>query len=136
MICSFFVLAQNQKPHMIKAKIGKLFSDTQVRNLMVYGVGQGVNLISPLLVIPYVVSVCGEEGFGKISIGFSMAFILIVLVDFGSYINGVKEVAINRENPRQLESVFVTTYAAKLVLLLFVTAVSLIIIFLRAVFLP
>jgi O-antigen/teichoic acid export membrane protein len=85
----------------------------QFSNLVIYGFGQGFNLITPLLVIPYIVSVCGEEGYGKIGVGMAIAFFLMVLVDYGSEIVGVKEVAINRDNKEKLESIFITTYTTK-----------------------
>ncbi|RKS01091.1 MULTISPECIES: oligosaccharide flippase family protein [unclassified Flavobacterium] len=87
-------------------------------NLITYGFGQGFNLITPLLVIPYIVSICGEEGYGKIGVGMALAFFIMVFVDYGSEIVGVKEVAINRENQPELERIFVVTYLTKLILLI------------------
>jgi len=102
---------------MVKKIILNLKNQKQFSNLIVYGFGQGFNLITPLLVIPYIVSICGEEGFGKIGVGMALAFFIMVFVDYGSEIVGVKEVAVNRENHNKLESIFITTYTAKLVLL-------------------
>lgn len=82
-----------------------------------YGFGQAFNLITPILVIPYIVSICGETGYGKIGVGMAIAFFLMVFVDYGTEIIGVKEVAINRENHQKLESIFTTTYSAKALLL-------------------
>lgn len=90
----------------------------KIYNLAVYGFGQAVNLISPLLIIPYIVSVCGEAGLGKTGVGFSFALISIVLVDYGSYINGTKEISINKNSREVLEEKFTTIYLAKFILLL------------------
>ncbi len=98
---------------MSKNQNNKIKDQKQFINLIVYGIGQGFNLITPLLVIPYIVSICGEEGYGKIGVGMAIAFFLMVLVDYGSEIIGVKEVAINRENKEKLESIFITTYITK-----------------------
>lgn len=87
-------------------------------NLFIYGLGQGFNLITPLLVVPYIVSICGVENYGKASIGMAIYFFLMVFIDYGSDIIGVKEVAVNRENPSELEKTFITTFAAKLILLM------------------
>jgi O-antigen/teichoic acid export membrane protein len=110
-------------------KITSLTKTKQFKDFIIYGFGQAVNLISPLLVIPYIVSVCGEEGLGKIGVGFSFALIAIVLVDYGSYINGTKEVSINRLEKKILEEKFTTIYLSKLILLLAVVAFCSIIIF-------
>lgn len=90
----------------------------KIYNFTIYGFGQAVNLISPLLVMPYIVSVCGESGLGKTGVGFSFALIAIVLVDAGSYINGTKEIAIHNADKDALEEKFNTIYLAKLLLLL------------------
>lgn len=105
---------------MLKQKIADKLKSQQLKNFIIYGFGQAVNLISPLLVIPYIVLVCGEEGLGKSGVGVSLALIAIVLVDYGSYINGTKEVAINHKNRSVLEEKFITIYLSKLILLLLV----------------
>ncbi len=112
---------------MIKLK--SAFLNKQFQNLTIYGFGQAFNLITPLLVIPYIVSICGETGYGKIGVGMAIAFFLMVLVDYGAEIIGVKDVSVNRENKKTLESIFTTTYTAKALLLLIVTLVFTLIIF-------
>jgi O-antigen/teichoic acid export membrane protein len=91
----------------------KILLHQQFHKLSVYGFGQLFNLVTPLLVVPYIVSVCGEENFGKTSVGMAIAFFLIVFVDFGSDIVGVKEVSVNRDNPDVLNKIFTTTYVVK-----------------------
>lgn len=102
---------------MIKRGITYFKKQKQFHNLSMYGFGQAFNLITPILVIPYIVSICGETGYGKIGVGMAIAFFLMVFVDYGTEIIGVKEVAINRENHQKLESIFTTTYSAKALLL-------------------
>lgn len=106
----------------------KFITKDKIYNLTIYGFGQAVNLISPLLVIPYIVYVCGEEGLGKTGVGFSFALIAIVLVDYGSYINGTKEVSINNNDRTILEEKFTSIYLSKLLLLITVLSFCAIII--------
>ncbi len=108
---------------MIK-NILSLLQTKQNTNLIIYGIGQGFNLITPLLVVPYIVSICGVENYGKTSIAMAISFFLMVFIDYGSDIIGVKEVAVNRENQTQLEKTFITTFSAKLILLLLVLSIS------------
>jgi len=117
------------KAIMLKEKIANKLKSQQIKNFIIYGFGQAVNLISPLLVIPYIVFVCGEEGLGKAGVGVSFAFIAIVLVDYGSYINGTKEISINHHKRTVLEEKFTTIYLAKLILLLLVLLVCCLVIF-------
>lgn len=114
---------------MLKHKILNRIRNQQFKDFIVYGFGQAVNLISPLLVMPYIVFICGEEGLGKVGVGFSFALIAIVLVDYGSYINGTKSISINTSNPIVLEEKFTTIYFAKFILLLIVLLVCCLLIF-------
>ena len=54
----------------------------------------------------------------------AICFFLMVFIDYGSDIIGVKDVAVNRENPAQLEKIFITTFSAKFILLLIVLLVA------------
>ena len=76
---------------MFKSKYINVLQNNRIKNFVIYGIGQVVNLVSPLLVMPYLVAICEKEGLGKIGVGFSFALIFIVLVDFGSYINGTEQ---------------------------------------------
>lgn len=109
---------------MFKGKITALLKNKQRTNLFIYGFGQGFNLITPLLVIPYIISVCGIENYGKISIAMAVSFFIMVFIDYGSDIIGVKAVAVNRENEMQLEKIFITTFGSKFVLLLLILILS------------
>lgn len=95
----------------------KIFAKHQ--NLLIYAFGQFINVISPLIVVPYLVITCGEENLGKIGVGFSIALILIVLVDLGSYINGTKDIALNQENNAFIKETTVTIFLSKLIVFLF-----------------
>ncbi len=100
-----------------------------IKNLSIYSLGQAINIISPLLITPYLIATCGLEKFGVIAIGQSLAYILIVLVDYSSYIKGVKDISINRENNSKLEQICTTIYFSKLVLLLIVFLIILLLVF-------
>jgi len=102
----------------------KILFHQQFQKLSIYGFGQLFNLVTPLLVVPYIVSVCGEENFGKTAVGMAIAFFLIVFIDFGSDIIGVREVAVNRDNPELLNKIFTTTYVVKGIILLLVLTVA------------
>ena len=108
---------------MIERGIHFLNKRPQFKNLSIYGIGQVFNLVTPLLIAPYLVSVCGIEGFGKIGTGFAWAFFLIVFVDYGSDIIGVREVSINRNDLGSLKKIFVSTYLTKFLMLLSVLGI-------------
>ena len=91
---------------MLLKHIQNTYSSATLRKFFIYGIGQLFNVVSPLLIIPHVVSVCGEKGLGKVGVGFSIAFILIVVIDFSSYINGVRDISQNKlEKDTQKEQI-------------------------------
>jgi O-antigen/teichoic acid export membrane protein len=90
-----------------------ILHNQKLKNFFVYGIGQAVNIVSPLLITPYIVFACGIDKLGLIAIGQSLAYILCVIIDYSSYIIGVREISINRSNPKVLEKIFVTHYASK-----------------------
>lgn len=101
-----------------------LFKNKQFHKLSVYGFGQLFNLVTPLIVVPYIVNICGEENFGKTAVGMAIAFFLIVFVDYGSDIIGVREISINRNNHSNTEKIFLTTYAVKFIILIVVLLIA------------
>lgn len=95
----------------------KIKSAKQFSNLIIYGFGQGFSLIVPLLIMPYIVGLCGIDGQGKISISLGIAYFLIVIIDYGVDIVGVKEISVNRDDAEKLKSIISTAYCARFLLL-------------------
>lgn len=91
-----------------------------IKNLSIYGFGQLFNLVTPLLVVPYIIAICGEENFGKTAIAMAISFFLIVFVDYGSDLIGTKEIALHRNNNIKLNQIFCTTLGVKFIMLLLV----------------
>ncbi|WP_396156327.1 oligosaccharide flippase family protein [Flavobacterium sp.] len=102
---------------MLKEKIVSKLKSQKFKNFIIYSFGQAVNILSPLLITPYLIFVCGLDKLGIIAMGQSLAYILIVIVDYSSYVIGVKEISINRNDKQRLEELFKTIYFAKLFLL-------------------
>jgi len=109
--------------------IKKVLKNKRFLNFFIYGFGQGINLVSPLLVAPYIMSVCGEDGFAKVGIGFSMALFLILIVDYSFEIKGPKEVSENRDNLPKLQEIANTTFFSKFLLFIVVFLCTCILIF-------
>ena len=106
-----------------------IFNKKKIKDFFIYGLGQAINLVSPFLVMPFLIYTCGQENYGKIGVGFALALILNSIVDYGSYINGVKEISINRTDQSILELKFNAIYLSKLILVLIVLFLATILIF-------
>ena len=66
---------------MLKSSIEFIKSQKQLNKFVTYGIGQAFNLVTPILVVPYIVSICNEEGYGKIGVGLAISFFLMVFID-------------------------------------------------------
>jgi len=101
-----------------------IFNKKRIKDFLIYGFGQAINLIAPLFIMPFIIYRCGQDGFGQIGVGFSMALILSGIVDYGSYINGVKEISINRDEKEVLEKKIKAIYLSKFILLAIVLSIA------------
>lgn len=107
-----------------------IFNKKKITDFIIYGFGQVINLVSPLLVMPFLILRCGEDGLGRVGVGFSFALIVNGIIDYGSYITGVKDISINRDNPTILENKVKAIYLSKFFLLLIaIVCISLLVFF-------
>lgn len=90
--------------------------DRKTRNFVIYGIGQVFNLLSPLVLAPFIVMVCKEAGLGKIGLGFAMSLFLILIVDYAFDIKGTKIAAENRDRPEILQKLLSTAIFTKIFL--------------------
>ena len=107
-----------------------IFNKKKITDFIIYGFGQVINLVSPLLVMPFLILRCGEDGLGRVGVGFSFALIVNGIIDYGSYITGVKDISINRDNAAVLENKAKAIYLSKFFLLLIaIVCISLLVFF-------
>ncbi len=109
---------------MIKKGLLYLKSNAQLRNFGVYGIGQFFNLVTPLIVAPYVISVCGISGYGKASLAMALMFFLMVFIDYGADLTGVKNISVARNDRKVLERVFTVAIASRALMFALVSGVA------------
>ncbi|MEY4977758.1 MAG: hypothetical protein RLZZ352_28 [Pseudomonadota bacterium] len=95
-----------------------------LKNYFVYGSGQIINLITPLLVAPKLIAVTGIDNFGKVGVATAVFSILLVFVDFGSLLLGVKNLSINKQNPEKIRQQLSETYAFRCFVILVLLSCS------------
>ena len=98
-------------------RLSELVNENKV-NFIIYGIGQAFNLVSPIIIAPYIISVCGIDSFGKVGLGFALSLFLILIVDYAFDIKGTQKVAENRHNTKILQSLLFETLYTKGVLML------------------
>jgi polysaccharide transporter, PST family len=95
-------------------------SDSSARlrgNIASLFVLHGANYVLPLITVPYLVRVLGPENFGRIA--FVQAFIqyFVVLTDYGFNLSATRAVALVRDDPAKLSSLFSAVMIVKAALM-------------------
>jgi O-antigen/teichoic acid export membrane protein len=90
------------------------------------------NFIFPLLLSPIIISRCGVEGFGVITLFQSVMLFISSITDYGFNINATREVTINHKTPFFANRYFFVVSQAKTILLIIAIILSIVI----YVFLP
>ena len=99
------------------------------KNFIFYGTGQAFNLLSPLLIVPYVISVCGIANFGKTGLSFGLSLFLILIVDYAFDIKGTKLVSESRNNIKGIQQTLFTIIYTKVILVCIAFFILLILIY-------
>ena len=85
-------------------------------NFAALSIVQGANFLIPILVIPYVITKVGADGFGEISVAQVIIMFFTTIADYGFNLTATRDVSINRNNPTKLSQVFFTVFLVRLVL--------------------
>lgn len=98
--------------------------NSKLKTLSIYLFGQGFNLLIPILVAPYLLSKCGAVNYGKIGVGLAVAFFLLVFIDYGTDILGVKYISVNRSNNEIIANYYRKIFVSKIFLAFAVILIS------------
>lgn len=91
---------------------------------------QGFDKLIPLVIVPYLMITVGAEAYGFIGFSYAVVGYLVLLINFGFGLSSTKKIAIAYNDRIKLSSIFISTLAAKILLLLIGTPVLFIIILL------
>lgn len=80
---------------------------------------QGINMLLPLITLPYLVRVLGVENFGLVNFALSIIMYFNVLVSFGFELSATREVSIHRDDKKRISEIFSTVMVLKSGLLVF-----------------
>ena len=89
-----------------------------IKNAAWMTVFQAANYIIPILLIPYVSRILGVDSFGKVTYMQTIAQYATIFINFGFEYTSTRAIAVNRDNPDKLRSIFWGTIYAKLLLTL------------------
>lgn len=89
-------------------------------DFLTYISGQGVNLITPLIITPYILHTCGAVGLGKNAVAFSIAMFLVLIIDYAFDMKLIRDIAAAKDLAAK-SKIINHMLSTKLVLLLFLT---------------
>lgn len=81
-------------------------SKSLLSNVIFSGIIQATNVVVPLLVFPYIISIVGAERFGFISIAITICTILNLTIDYSFSVTGVKSISENRTDFKFLSLIY------------------------------
>lgn len=88
------------------------------KNFIALGVLQGTNFLIPLIIMPYLITVIGIDGYGFVSFVQAIMIYFYSFTDYGFAITATKEIAVNKEDTVVLSKVFSKVVTTKLFLIL------------------
>lgn len=103
----------------------KIFENAGSLILLQFG-----NYAVPLIVMPYLISILGLDGFGLYSLVLAIALNCIIITDFGFNIYGVKLVSIARGNSSRINEIYSGIQIIKFAFLIFVASLYALCVFL------
>ncbi len=85
-------------------------------NLTSLGSIQILNLLLPLITMPYIAIVLGVDNYGLIGFAQSIMAYFLLAVDYGFNITATRQVSIDRNNQQKVNRIFTTVMLSKLVI--------------------
>ena len=74
---------------------------TLIANFSSLAGAQAINVIIPLVIYPYLISVIGVANFGKVALAQSLVTFFVILVDYGFNITANRDASLNRSDPKK-----------------------------------
>ena len=90
-------------------------NQTSIKNILIHGAGQVVNLLAPFLVALYVIPVCGVDKWGIVGLVTTVYILLGLIIEFGANLIGVKEVSAYRSKIAYLKNYIGLNYKYRLI---------------------
>ena len=90
-------------------------------NITALFVIRGLEYVTAIVVLPYLVRILGPEHFGILAFAQGMVQYFVVLTDYGFNLSAPKSIAVHAQDMNKLKVIFSSVLMAKIILCLFVT---------------
>lgn len=93
------------KQNISKLKAKSIKYKTLIENFSYLSALQIFNMILPLMTYPYLIRVLGKDVYGTVAYAQAIIGYLGILISFGFDLSAIKEISINRNNPKKLSEI-------------------------------
>ncbi len=90
-------------------------------NILSLSILQLLNLVLPLIVLPYLMKVVGKANYGSYAVAYSIVQYIVLVSAYGFGFSVTRQISQNRENRNKLITIFSSTIIARVLLALAVT---------------
>lgn len=77
---------------------------------------QALNMILPLITLPYLVKVLGVENFGLLNFSLAIIMYFNILVSFGFELSATREISMNKNNVKKISEIFISVMIIKTIM--------------------
>src|SRR5690606_20873513 len=84
-----------------------------VSNMLSLSVLQGLNILLPLLTIPFIIKTAGLDSFGLISYASALVLFFTVFVEYGFNTITTRDISIHSDNKEQTERIYSEVLTSK-----------------------
>jgi PST family polysaccharide transporter len=102
---------------------GKNIQKRVAKNLSALFVIRGINIVIPLVALPYILKTVGIENYGVIAFSLAFATFFGAIIQYGFGISAVRDIARVREDHAQVSKIFSATFITMLLIALSCTVV-------------
>lgn len=100
-----------------------------IENFSYLSILQVLNLVLPLLILPYLLRVLGSHTYGLVIYSQTILGYFVILINFGFTVTATKEISLHRDSPEKLNEIMSSVYIIKFILFLITVLILLMLIF-------
>ncbi|WP_395761015.1 flippase [Bacillus sp. 3G2] len=79
---------------------------------------KGFEYLLPLLTVPYLVRVLGNEKFGEMSYAIAISYFFVMITNYGFDLTATRQISIHKEDMNKVKSIFSSVLTVKILLML------------------
>lgn len=84
-----------------------------ISNAFFLSIIEVIRIAFPFITLPYVIKTVGASNYGTVAFAQAIASYLVVIVNYGLNISAIKDVSVNRDNPKKINEIVSSVFIIK-----------------------